>query len=87
MYIHIRIRTHVYICLEITYICVCVCVCVCVDVCMCVSKLYVRCLLITESPKTPSHYRYQIWVLCYIPYTGLAVFSLRFLVFLCILRF
>jgi len=48
---------------------------------------YVRCLLITESPKTPSHYRYQIWVLGYIPYTGLAVFSLRFLVFLCILRF
>jgi len=40
----------------------------------------VRCLLITESPKTPSHYRYQI-------YTGLAVFKLRFLVFLCILRF
>ena len=25
--------------------------------------LCVRCLLITESPKTPSHYRYQIWVL------------------------
>ena len=47
----------------------------------------VRCLLITESPKTPSHYKYQIWVLGYIPYTGLAVFSLRFLVFLCILRF
>jgi len=47
----------------------------------------VRCLLITESPKTPSHYRYQIKVLGYIPYTGLAVFSLRFLVFLCILRF
>jgi len=35
----------------------------------------VRCLLITESPKTPSHYRYLIWVLVYIPYTGLAVFS------------
>ena len=34
-----------------------------------------RCLLITESPKTPGHYRYLIWVLCYIPYTGLAVFS------------
>ena len=34
-----------------------------------------RCLLITESPKTPSHYRYLIWVLVYIPYTGLAVFS------------
>ena len=47
----------------------------------------VRNLLITESPKTPSHYRYQIQVLGYIPYTGLAVFSLRFLVFLCILRF
>ena len=31
-----------------------------------------RCLLITESPKTPGHYRYLIWVLCYIPYTGLA---------------
>ena len=40
-----------------------------------------------ESPKTLSHYRYQIWVLGYIPYTGLAVFSLRFLVFLCVLRF
>jgi len=35
-----------------------------------------RCLLITESPKTPRHYRYLIWVLVYIPYTGLAVFSL-----------
>ena len=23
-----------------------------------------RCLLITESPKTPGHYRYLIWVLC-----------------------
>ena len=34
-----------------------------------------RCLLITESPKTPGHYRYLIWVLGYIPYTGLAVFS------------
>ena len=34
-----------------------------------------RCLLITESPRTPGHYRYLIWVLCYIPYTGLAVFS------------
>jgi len=34
-----------------------------------------RCLLITESPKTLSHFRYLIWVLCYIPYTGLAVFS------------
>ena len=34
-----------------------------------------RCLLITESPKTPGHFRYLIWVLCYIPYTGLAVFS------------
>ena len=47
----------------------------------------VRCLLIPESPKTPGHYRYQFWVLGYIPYTGLLVFSLRFLVFLCILRF
>ena len=34
-----------------------------------------RCLLITESPKTPGHYRYLIWVLGYIPYKGLAVFS------------
>ena len=34
-----------------------------------------RCLLITESPNTPGHYRYLIWVLGYIPYTGLAVFS------------
>jgi len=34
-----------------------------------------RCLLITESPKTPGHYRYLIWVLGYIPYMGLAVFS------------
>jgi len=24
-----------------------------------------RCLLITESPKTPGHYRYLIWVLVY----------------------
>jgi len=46
-----------------------------------------RCLLITESPKTPSHYRYLIWVLVYVPYTGSTVFSLRFLVLLCILRF
>ena len=28
-----------------------------------------------ESPKTPGHYRYLIWVLVYIPYTGLAVCS------------
>jgi len=34
-----------------------------------------RCLLITESPRTPSHYRYLIWVLVYISYTGVAVFS------------
>ena len=34
-----------------------------------------RCLLITESPKTSGHYRYLIWVLVYIPYTGLAVFN------------
>ena len=36
-----------------------------------------RCILITESPKTPGHYRYLIWVLGYIPYMrlGLAVFS------------
>ena len=34
-----------------------------------------RCLSITESPKTPGHYRYLIWVLVYIAYTGLAVFS------------
>jgi len=27
-----------------------------------------RCLLITESPKTPGHYRYLIWVLGYILY-------------------
>jgi len=40
-----------------------------------------RCLLITESPKTPGHYRYLIWVLVYIPYTGLAVFS--FAIFSC----
>jgi len=32
-----------------------------------------RCLLITESPKPPGHYRYLIWVLGYIPYTRLAV--------------
>ena len=32
-------------------------------------------LLITERPKTPCHYRYLIWVLSYIPYTGLAVFN------------
>ena len=38
-------------------------------------------LLLTESPKNPGHYRYLIWVLVYIPYTGLAGFSLRFLVF------
>ena len=29
-----------------------------------------RCLLITESPRTPGHYSYLIWVLGYIPYTG-----------------
>ena len=47
-----------------------------------------RCLLITESHKTPGHYRYLIWVLIYIPYTGLAVFSFaNFLVLLCTLRF
>jgi len=37
------------------------------------SKWCERCLVITESPKTPGHYRYLIWVLCYIPYMGLAV--------------
>jgi len=26
-----------------------------------------RCLLMTESPKTPGHYRYLLWVLSYIP--------------------
>jgi len=26
-----------------------------------------RCLLITESPKTPGHYRYLMWVLDFIP--------------------
>jgi len=51
------------------------------------SAWWVRCLLITESPKTPCDYRYLFWVLGYIPYMGLAVFRLRFLVFLCILRF
>ena len=40
-----------------------------------VSWWYERCLSITESPKTPCHSRYLIWVLVYIPYTGLAVFS------------
>jgi len=44
-------------------------------------------IIITESPKTPCDYRYLFWVLGYIPYMGLAVFRLRFLVFLCILRF
>ena len=29
-----------------------------------------RCLLITESPKTPGRYRYLIWVLVNIPYAG-----------------
>ena len=43
--------------------------------CDCVCARCERCLLITESPKTPGHYRYLIWVLGYIPYTGLAVFS------------
>jgi len=57
------------------------------EVLVCVSEWCERCLLITESPKTPGHYRYLIWVLIYIPYTGFAMFSLRFLVFLCILRF
>ena len=59
------------------YICVCVCVCVhmYVYIYMRVCMMCERCLLITESPKTPGHYRYLIWVLCYIPYTGLAVFS------------
>jgi len=28
-------------------------------------------LLITESPKTPGHCSYLIWVHCYIPYAGL----------------
>ena len=30
-----------------------------------------RCLLITESPDVPGHYRYIIWDLYYIPYVGL----------------
>jgi len=46
-----------------------------------------RWLLITESPKPPATIGTYVWVLGWIPYIGLAVFSLRFLVFLCILRF
>ena len=34
-----------------------------------------RCLLITKTLENPSHYRYLVWVLDYIPYMGLAVFS------------
>jgi len=50
-----------------------------------------RCLLITKRPKTPSYYRYLIWVLSYIPYMGLN--GVQFCDcscharFLCILRF
>ena len=33
------------------------------------------CLLITKRSKAPSHYRYLIWVLGYIPYMRLAGFS------------
>jgi len=54
----------------------------------------VRCLLITKSPHAPCHFRYLIWVDCYIPYVGLnGVQSgdylcsiLRLFMLLCILR-
>ena len=49
--------------------------------------MIVRCLSITESPKTPGHYRFLILGPRLHTYMGLAVFSLRSLVFLCILRF
>jgi len=49
-----------------------VCVCVCVFTCViCKIEWCDRCLLITKRPKAPSHYRYLIWVLCYILYMGL----------------
>ena len=74
--------THTGICEWLTHACIC-------DMYMCthihvsewtrthVSGWCERCILITESPKTPGHYRYLIWVLGYIPYMrlGLAVFS------------
>jgi len=65
----------VYVRMCAYFACLCVCACVCderggkkrgEERSRCE-----RCLLITESPKTPGHYRYLIWVLCYIPYTGL----------------
>jgi len=34
----------------------------------------VRCLLITESPKTPGHYRYQIWVLVISSSMGMPIY-------------
>ena len=43
-------------------------ICVCI---VCMYRWFDGCLLITKRPKAPSHYRYLIWVLCYIPYVGL----------------
>jgi len=43
------------------YVCMHVCMYVCMYAYMCEDDE--RCLLITESPKTPGHYRYLIWVL------------------------
>ena len=64
MYIYICMYVHTYICI---YIWMCICVYVYAYVYMYIYMYVyvcvywcVRCLLITESPKTPSHYRYQI---------------------------
>jgi len=49
LYIYIYIYVRIYINMHI---------------CVSVVMLCERCLLITESPKTPGHFRYLIWVLC-----------------------
>ena len=60
IYIYIHVRTHKCVNMFV-YIYIYICIYI---------YIYIwceRCLLITESPKTPGHYRYLIWVLCYIP--------------------
>jgi len=63
--LHVRMYTCMNVCI---YVCMHVCTYVCKyedrwDRFAFVIEWCERCLLITESPKTPGHYRYLIWVL------------------------
>jgi len=67
LHINIHVCSHAYI-----YVCIYTYACIYTHVYDYTYVWWERCLLITESPKTPGHYRYLIWVLVYIPYMGLA---------------